>query len=285
MKKLEEEDHIRVEKMCEVLEVSRSGYYAFKSGKRSKRIDKDKETIKLVKQIFEQNRKVYGARRIAKKLKKDGHHVSKRKVREIMKEAGLVAIQNRKYKATTNSNHTNEVAPNILAETKVTYANQVWVTDITYIDTEEGWLYLATVMDIYTKEMVGYSMGDRITKELVMIAMKAAIAKEKPEDGLIAHSDRGVQYTSNDYRELLRINNMECSMSKKGNPYDNAAMESFNGTLKIELIYPHGKYKTRAEGRNDIFEYIEAFYNRVRLHSSIGYMSPREFKESLKEVA
>lgn len=271
--------------MCEIFEVSRSGYYVWKSGKRSKRIDKNKVSTELVKKAFKESRKTYGARRITKKLKKDGQHISKKKVKEIMKEENLVAIQNRKYKATTNSNHKNEVAPNLLAGLKITGENQVWVTDITYIDTEEGWLYLATVMDLYTKEMIGYSMGERITKELVIIAMKTAIAKEKPKEGLMAHSDRGVQYTSNDYRELLKTSKIECSMSKKGNPYDNAAMESFNGTLKIELIYPHGKYKTRAEARSEIFEYIEAFYNRVRLHSSICYMSPKEFKKSLKEKA
>jgi len=260
------------------MKVTRSGYYHYKKHKNDKS-KSEAPLVKLIRELFFKSRNTYGIRRIKKALEKQHSiKVHRDKIARIMKEAGLLPKTIKKYKATTNSKHKLPIHPNLIKELIINKTNQVWVSDITYVRTEEGWLYLATVMDLYTKEIVGYSMSERINKELVIMALTMAKWKLNPSEGIILHSDRGVQYASGDYQELLKKYKMICSMSRKGNPYDNGAMESFNATIKKELVYPHGTYQTRTEARKEIFEYIEIFYNKERIHSSINYQSPYEFR-------
>lgn len=256
------------------MKVSRTGYYSHIR----KTDNKDAELISRIIEIFNKNKKRYGSRRIKKALEKDGINISKKKIRKIMNEYGLIPVQLRKYKATTNSKHKYPVAENLIKDIRIKKINQVWVSDITYIPTEEGWLYLATILDLYTRELVGFSMSNRIDTDLVISALDRAIGKYRPKE-LIIHSDRGVQYASYRYQDKLKEYNLTCSMSAKGNPYDNANMESFNGTIKKELIYARGrKYMTREVARREIFEYIEIYYNKERMHSAIGYLTPYEFR-------
>jgi transposase InsO family protein len=222
----------------------------------------------------------YGSPRIHRKLDKQGVHCGKKRVERLMREAGIQAIQKRKFKATTNSKHNLPVAENILNRNfTASSPNMSWTTDITYINTDEDWLYLAAVMDLCSKRIVGYSMQKYLTRELVIEAMNMAIANRRPGRGLLAHSDRGSQYASSDYQRLLWQHGFICSMSRKGNCWDNSPMESFFKTLKTELVY-HRHYKSRSEAKLEIFEYIEVFYNRFRLHSAIGYESPEEYEKS-----
>ena len=206
--------------------------------------------------------------------------MSKKRVERLIREAGIHAIAKKKYRATTDSKHTLPVAANSLNRNfSVNRPNQSWVADITYLYTQEGWLYLSTIMDLYSRKIIGWSMHRRITQELVIQALYMAIKQRKPSiEGLLLHSDRGSQYASDCYQVLLARNGILCSMSCKGNCWDNAVMESFYRTLKVELIYQK-KYETRIEAQRDIFEYIEIFYNRERLHSSIGYHSPEEYEK------
>ena len=269
--------------MCQLLKVTRSGYYHYKKHKDDK-LESILELRILIRELFTKSRNTYGIRRIKKALEKRHNTiVNRNKVARIMRQEGLIPKTVKKYKATTNSKHKLPIHPNLIKDLKIDGINQVWVSDITYIKTEEGWLYLAAVMDLYTKEIVGYAMSERINKELVKVALQMAKWKHHPGDGVILHSDRGVQYASRAYQELLSKYKMVCSMSAKGNPYENAAAESFNATIKKDLIYPHGTYQTRVEARSEIFEYIEVFYNKERLHSSIDYETPYEFRlEQLK---
>ena len=196
-----------------------------------------------------------------------------------MKESEICALAKKKYRATTDSKHSHPVAANHLNGNFVAdRPNQSWVADITYLYTQEGWLYLSTIMDLYSRKIVGWSMHNRLTQSLVIEALHMAIKQRKPSQGLLLHSDRGSQYASYCYQALLGKRGILCSMSRQGNCWDNAVMESFYRTLKIELIYQR-KYETRIEARRDIFEYIEIFYNRERLHSSIGYNSPEEYEK------
>ena len=259
------------------MKVTRSGYYYYKHHKNDKKINEE-PLVEKVKEIFQKSRSTYGRRRIKKALLNEGKKVDKDKIGQIMKDNNLIPKTMKKYKATTNSKHNFPIHPNLIKELEIKNLNQVWVSDITYVKTEEGWLYLSAVMDLFTKEIVGYAMSERITRDIVIGALLMANAKFNPPDGIILHSDRGVQYASNEYQELLKNNKMICSMSKKGNPYENGAMESFNATIKKELIYPHGTYQTKAEARKEIFEYIELFYNKERLHSSIDYNTPTSFR-------
>jgi len=205
--------------------------------------------------------------------------MSKKRVERLMREAGIYAVAKKKYRATTDSKHSLPVAANSLNRNfSVNKLNQSWVADITYIYTQEGWLYLSTIMDLYSRKIVGWSMKNRITRELVSEALHMAIKRRKPPSGLLLHSDRGSQYASDSYQVLLKRYGILCSMSRKGNCWDNAVMESFYRTLKVELIYLK-RYETRIEAQRDIFEYIEIFYNRERLHSSLGYNSPEEYEK------
>lgn len=268
--------------MCQVLEVSRSGYYKWLKRKPST-IKKENEILKTkIAEIYWQSRGTYGSPRIYEHLRNEGIKCNKKRVERLMKVLGLKAIQKRKFKVTTDSNHNLPVKNNILnRKFDVNEKNKVWVSDITYIPTHEGWLYLAVVIDLYSRKVVGWSMNKRMKKELVINATRMAIKNRKPDKGLIFHSDRGSQYASHDFQKLLWQNGFKSSMSRKGNCWDNAVAESFFGTLKTELIH-NISYQTRRQARQDIFEYIEIFYNRFRMHSTLDYKSPEEYENKRK---
>ena len=263
--------------MSRVLKVSLKGYYSWQNIKISKRIKQDKKLEIIIKIIHKKYRGIYGSVRIKKELEELGIKVGLSKIIRLRKKMGLHCKQTKKYKHTTNSKHTKPVFKNLLEQDfKVKAPNKVWVSDITYIKTDEGWLYLAGTEDLYNRELIGYSLDKRMTKKLVIDALNMAISKRNPTKELIHHSDRGSQYCSNDFKKLLSKFGIIGSMSRKGNCYDNAVIESFWGTLKTELIN-HKKYKTREEAINDIKEYIEIFYNRIRKHSKLGYISPSKY--------
>lgn len=271
--------------MCRVLEVSRSGYYAWLKRSESSRASKNNILLKEIRRVFRESRKTYGSPRIAKKLHKDGIVCGKNRVARIMRKHGIIAKTKRKFKATTDSRHNFPVADNLLGQCfEAKRQNQVWVADITYIPTGEGWLYLAAIQDLYHRKIVGWAMDKTMTRQLVLTALRQAIGRERPPVDLIHHSDRGSQYASYEYQQALRDHRMVPSMSRKGNCYDNACAESFFATLKRELIYGQ-RFKTRAEARQAIFEYIEVFYNRIRLHSYLGYMSPVEYELCFQRAA
>jgi putative transposase len=263
--------------MCKVLEVSRSGYYEWYSRKPSGRsIDTSRQEVAILA-AHQQTRETYGYKRLWKELISQGHKITPWKVRRIRERLGLKCKQVRKFKATTNSAHDLPIALNLLNQVFApTKPNEVWVTDITYISTQEGWLYLAGVKDVFTCELVGYALGSRMTKELVISALKLAIKVKRPGAGLLHHSDRGSQYCSHEYQQLLKKHAFISSMSRKGNCYDNAPMESFWGSLKMECVY-HCNYKTRQQAQEEIIEYIEIFYNRQRRHSRLGNIAPAVF--------
>jgi putative transposase len=264
--------------MCGVLEVSRSGFYAWLRGVKSERAIANSCLLEKIRRIHAGSRGTYGGRRVYWKLRSQGENCSRNRVTRLMRKHGLMAKTSRKFRATTNSKHDLPVAPNLLArQFAVGAPNRAWVSDITYIPTEEGWLYLASVMDLYSRKVVGWSMDERITRDLAMDALAMAIRQRRPEAGLIHHSDRGVQYASNDYQNVLSQNGMICSMSRKGDCWDNAVMESFFGSMKTECTH-HRRYHSRSEAKRDIFHYMEVFYNHQRLHSALGYTSPAEFE-------
>lgn len=265
--------------MCKVLEVSRSGYYAWCERPPSNRTKKRKELVKKIRKTHQESRELYGSPKITQALRKQGITVSERTVSRLMTQHQIRSKTVRKYKATTNSKHKLPVYDNVLdRKFSAVKPNEKWVTDITYVQTGEGWLYLASVMDLYSRRIVGWKASDRMTKELVLEALKNAVQATKPDPGLIHHSDRGSQYASLDYQEKLRNYEMIGSMSRKGNCYDNACIESFHGILKRELIYLN-HFRTRKEALHALFEYIEIFYNRKRIHSTIGYLSPFEYEQ------
>ena len=269
--------------MCLVMNVTRSGYYRYLKNK--DKLSRKQDLRELIRRLFFRSRSTYGIRRMKKALEHEGIIANRKAIAPIMKEEGLIPQTVKKYKATTNSKHNLPIHPNLIKGLLVITPNKVWVSDITYVKTEEGWLYLAAIMDLFTKEIVGYAMSERINKELVISALNYARLKLKPPSGIILHSDQGVQYAANDYQKLLKDNNMICSMSAKGNPYENGVMESFNATIKKELVLPNGVYKTRELARKEIFEYIELFYNKERIHSSINYTTPYQFRlEQLRVV-
>lgn len=269
-----------VVKMCDVLEVSRSGYYKWKSHQPSNQERRKKEIQERIKFYFYDNNKLYGSPKITQMLHKEKINISERTVSVYMKELGLRSNVSKKFKVvTTDSNHNNPIAPNILDQNfHVSAPNKVWAVDITYIPCRERKLYLATVLDLCTREIVGWKLGSSLEKELALAALENAYQLKKPEKGLIHHSDRGTQYTSKDYREQLTEYKMIASMSRKGNCYDNACAESFFSILKKELI--QGKrFLTKQQAYDQIFQYIEFFYNRKRIHSSIGYLTPIQFSK------
>lgn len=268
----------RVALMCRVLNVSRSGYYDWRDRPPSSRAQADAQLAADVRRIFDEHKGRVGAVRIAKQLRTEGQRVGRNRVARVMRMEGLRAKAARKYKATTNSNHKLPVAPNLLEQDFTASApNQKWVSDITYVATDEGWLYLAVVLDLYSRLVVGWSMAERMTVDLVSDALTMALWRRKMPKGVIVHSDRGSQYCAHAYQRLLRNNQLICSMSKKGDCYDNAAMESWNHSLKVEAI--HGeRFATREMARAQVFEYIEVYYNRKRLHSTLGYLSPQAFE-------
>ena len=267
---------------CDVLDVSRSSYYAWRkrpvSAKAQRRAALT-ERIRAVHAVKHQDS--YGAPRVQRELAKQGHACNRKTVAKCMKAAGIQAKTVKKFRvSTTDSNHPHPIAENIVnRDFTPTQKNQTWVADITHIRTEDGWLYLAAVEDLFSRKIVGWSMSDRIDSRLVVDALEMAIQRELPGEGLVAHSDRGVQYASQHYQSLLRKHDITCSMSRKGNCWDNAPMESFFATLKKELVH-HERYKSRDDARRSLFDYIEIFYNRVRRHSALGYLSPAEFDQA-----
>lgn len=265
--------------LCRLLSVSTSGFYAYFSRRPSRRAEQSRQSTARVKEIFEANRQVYGSPRIHKELQKNRDACSLNHVAKLMRDEGLQAIQSKRFKVcTTDSAHDFPIAPNTLDRQFWPQApDQVWAGDITYIPTAEGWLYLAVILDLYSRRVIGYSMSHLIDQQLACDALRMAIGLRKPGPGLLHHSDRGSQYASNAYQALLKGHGFECSMSRKGNCWDNAVVESFFHTLKGEAVN-HKRYQARAEARADIFDYIERFYNRRRSHSSLKYLNPVEYE-------
>ena len=264
--------------MCRVLEVSRSGYYGWKKQPEGKRRKEDVKLLMEIRESYRQSRGSYGSPRITEDLRAKGYRCGENRIARLMRVNGIVAKTKRKYKATTNSQHNLPVAPNLLKQDFVaSEANKIWVSDITYIPTYEGWLYLTVIVDVYSRKVVGWAMSDRLTAECVIKALHQAIGRRGLSFGCIFHSDRGVQYASADFRAVLKRYGFIQSMSRKGNCYDNALVESFFHTLKTEHVSFY-RYATRAEARQSIFEYIEMFYNRQRRHSALGYRAPIIFE-------
>ncbi len=268
-----------VKKMCQLLAVSRGGYYDWEQRKPSNRKRANAMLLEKIKEVHKKTKKRYGSPRITRELRKQGIRCGKNRIADLMRKNNIQAKAKKKFKATTNSKHSHPVAPNLLHQQfSAQGPNQVWASDITYVWTSEGWLYVAAILDIWSRKIVGWAMSKRQTKELTIRALKQAIGRRPIEAGIIHHSDRGSQYASTEYRKVLKIYDFQQSMSKKGDCYDNAIMETFFHTLKTELIYWE-QYRTRTEARKSIFEYIEIFYNRKRLHSSLGYNSPEEYEQ------
>jgi len=265
--------------MCSVLKVSRSRYYAWRKNPLSQRAIENSLLTKKVEAVFIEGRKNYGARSIQNRLVQRGTAISRKRVAKLMKKAGLTPKTKRKFKVTTDSNHKLYIAPNLLQ--RQFYAaspNRVWAGDITYIPTRNGWLYLATVMDLYSRRIVGWSMDTSMTATLVNDALTMALWRRKPGEGLVWHTDRGSQYCSKSHRSILKDHGILQSMSRKGDCWDNATSENFFSTLKKELVELDG-FADQKQAAAAIFEYIEVFYNKIRAHSTNGYLAPSEFEE------
>jgi transposase InsO family protein len=265
--------------MCRCLDVSRSGFYAWSTSKPSDRDRTDAELAKKIREIHERSRGTYGSPRVLHELEAVGHKIGHRRVERLMRENGIVGRFPRRSCRTTVRDESHPVADNILNRCFKTDApNKVWVTDITYIPTGEGWLYLAVMLDLFSRRVVGWSMADHLRTELAMNALEMAIGNRDIAAGLMHHSDRGCQYTSHEYQQALAQRGFQCSMSRAGNCHDNAVAESFFGTLEVELFYDKPIPETRDQARMAIHEYIEVFYNRQRRHSTIGFVSPAEYE-------
>lgn len=263
--------------MCRVLDVAPSGYYVWRKRPSSQRKMANQELLKEIKSVHEKSNGTYGSPRIYHELK-EKIDCSENRVARLMQKHGIAAKQKKRYKRTTKANSDHPVAPNLLdRDFTATAPNQKWTTDITYIPTLEGWLYLAVVLDLFSRRIVGWAMSARMTSSLVIDALQMAIQRRQPPTGLLHHSDRGSQYTGQLYQQLLKDNHFIVSMSGTGNCYDNAPTESFFGSLKTEHVH-HVLYESRAQARTDIFFYIEAFYNRQRLHSTLDYVSPEAYE-------
>jgi len=269
-----------VEKMAKTLKVSSSGYYKHINKKESFREKENKELAYAIKEIHKQNREVYGSPRIHAILKRQGRNCSRRRVARIMKNNGIKAKTKRKWKTTTKATKDpSRIAPNLINQKFVAKEkNSVWVSDITYIKTNEGWLYLAATLDLYSRRVIGLSMDRRMNADLVVRSLNQAVCHRAPKKEPIVHSDRGSQYASTQYKKYAAKNRIQLSMSSTGNCFDNAAMESFFHTLKTEHVF-FQSFVTRDEAVQSIFEYVEVFYNRKRLHSTLGYLSPCEFEK------
>jgi putative transposase len=268
-----------VRTLCEVLEVSPAGYYAWRSRPESQRSAANRVLVDDIQRVHRDNKGRYGSPRIHEELKAQGRGISRGRIERLMRHHGIRAIMARPRRVrTTDSRHDLPIAPNLLDRNfSATAPNRIWLADITYVETDQGWLYLAVVMDLFSRKIVGWAMADHLRADLPLVALRMAIAAQRPGAGLIHHSDRGVQYASAEYRKLLQSAGFKASMSRKADCYDNAPMETFFHTLKTELVY-RTHYATRAEATRDIFAYIEGFYNRTRRHSAIGYISPVEMQ-------
>jgi putative transposase len=271
-----------VSRMCELLEVSRSGYYEWLSRPPRPPADADQEVRDKIQRYFAQGRGTYGTRRIKHLLAQDGLRVSRRRIGRVLTQAGLRCKTQRKFKAPRSSEQAQTVAPNQLnREFTVQVPDTIYVGDITYLPTGEGWLYLAVVLDLCSRAVVGWSMADHMRAELVNQALSMAIYQRHPAAGLIMHTDRGSQYGADSYRQLLHQHEIHPSMSRKGNCWDNAVAESFFHTLKTELVYMED-FNTHEQAQTAVFEYIEVFYNRQRCHSANGYLAPLVYEQTLK---
>jgi len=271
----DQRDNWPVRVMCDALSVSPSGYYAWRSRPESPRKSANRVLLDDIQRIHARHRERYGAPRIHAELCAEGQTVGRKRIERMMRHHGIRARAPRRYRVcTTDSKHSLPVAPNLLDQNFVAdRPNQVWLADITYIPTAEGWLYLAVILDLFTRKVVGWAMRDHMRAELTIAALTMAIQRRRPRAGLIHHSDRGSQYAAGDYRDILRAAAITRSMSRKGNCWDNAPMESFFGTLKTELVH-QSEYLDRDAARRDLFAYIEGYYNRQRIHSAIGYITP-----------
>ena len=271
--------------MSDVLSVSRSGYYAWLKRPASGRKQANAELLEKIRIVHRDSDKSYGSPRVHRALKEQGDSYGKNRVARLMREDGLRSKTKWRFKATTDSKHHLPVAPNLLnRDFHPGKPDEVYTGDITYVWTAEGWLYLAVVMDLFSRAVVGWAMDKRMTRQLVMNALTMAVQRRATPSGIIFHSDRGSQYASDDFQSLLSQYGMRCSMSRKGDCWDNAPVESFFGTLKRELIF-HRKYLTRFHARQNIFDYIERFYNRRRLHSTLGYKSPAAYEAAYFKLA
>jgi putative transposase len=272
----------RIATMCSVLRVSRSGFYAWRSRRPSRRRIDNQELLGHIRQVHAQSRRLYGSPRITVELREQGFRCGKNRVARIMRDHGICAeVKRRRFRRTTDSRHAYALAANLLISRRQTEG--VWASDITFVPTSEGWLYVAAVMNVKSRRVIGLSMSDKLSQELASAALREAAGRHGPSAGWIHHSDRGRQYASYAYQELLKGYGMTPSMSRSGNCYDNAYVESCWGTLKTEL--GHGvRYRSRLEARLSIFEYVEVFYNRQRRHSALGYRSPEQYERLLGET-
>jgi transposase InsO family protein len=285
MEELRSRNGYKISVICKAFGLSRSGYHAWNHRKPSSRRVEDEKIVAAIKSAHDRTRETYGPGKIQTEiLVVDGLDVGLNRIKRLRRQHDIRCKQKKKFKATTDSKHKMPVAPNLLSQKfEVSKPNHVWVADITYIPTDEGWLYLAAIKDLCTKEIVGYALNERMTHDLVGRALFRAVVAKKPLKGLIHHSDRGSQYCSKNYQKIIKQFGIVPSMSRKGNCYDNAPMESWFGTLKTELTH-HRRYRTRHEASKEIVEYIEIFYNRQRRHAKLGNISPAEFERKLYRI-
>jgi transposase InsO family protein len=268
--------------MCRVLRVSRSGFYAWLDRPESPRVREDRELIVRVREIHRRSKRTYGSPRITEALETPERRWNHKRIERLMRENGIRAVHARKYRVTTKSDHDKPVVENVLARKfEASEPNQVWVADITYVPTDEGWIYLAAVLDLCSRRIVGWSMKARLTEDLVSDALRMALHQRRPGLGLLHHSDRGSQYAAADYRRLLQAHGIRCSMSRRGDCYDNAVMESFFSSVKSEVA---DRFDSCGEAKLELFDYIEVFYNQRRRHSTLGQISPAAFERGTAQV-
>ena len=264
--------------MCRVLQVSRSGYYAWSKRPPAPRTRQDQTLALEVAAIHAESRGRYGSPRVHAELRERGQRTARKRVARLMRAAGLCARERRRFRSTTDSKHGMATKDNLLARRFAAPApNSGWVTDITYLWTLEGWLYLAVILDLFSRRVVGWAMSERLERGVALDALQMALTDRQPSQGLLHHSDRGSQYASHEYQQLLAEHGVLSSMSRKGNCWDNAVAESFFASFKVELVY-QSHWRTRSQARSEVFEYIELFYNRQRRHSALGYLCPHEFE-------
>jgi len=269
--------------VCQALEVSASGYYDWEQRKVSPppRVLENHKLLADITRLHKESRQTYGAPRLQRQLRAQGQRHGRNRIARLMRQEGIVGRQKSRYRVvTTDSNHDQPIAPNRLAQAPVaTGPNQIWVADITYVQTAQSWVYVAAILDLYSRRIVGWAVSQQINTALVVMALNMALCHRQPPAGLMFHSDRGVQYASGEYRQALEQAQLIASMSRKGNCYDNATMEAFWSTLKLELIYRQ-QFDNATQVRHALFDYIEVFYNRRRLHSSLGYQTPAQFESA-----
>ena len=269
--------------MCRMLKVTRPAYYQWRKRLNTKRKIEEEKFTELVRKHYQLSKGRFGLLKLVREIRKEGFCVNKKRIYRLMKKQGLYSLTSRKFKVTTKQGKGARFSENLLnGKFQATRANEIWTSDITYIRTKEGWLYLAVVLDIYSRKIIGWAIQPRVTSDIVLKALMMAVTNRKPDKDIIFHSDRGSQYTSAIVRSRLNLYGFRQSMSGKGNCYDNAITETFFSLLKRELVYLT-EFETREQARREIFEYIEIFYNRQRIHSSLDYLSPVEFEMKNRE--